>query len=87
MVARRRDIINWQRSILLVCATPCSKTIANSFKVEAGNTSDVSAALFRREAEQGMRLLQILDRQYAVVVTIPPYMGEWANEFTIKEVC
>ena len=49
--------------------------IADSFKSEAGNTDDVSAALFGREAEQGVRLLQLLDRQYAVVVTNPPYMG------------
>src|SRR5260370_27252666 len=49
--------------------------IADSFKSEAGNTNDVSAALFGREAEQGVRLLQLLDRRYAVVVTNPPYMG------------
>ena len=49
--------------------------VADSFKAEAGNTDDVSAALFGREAEQGVRLLQLLDRQYAVVVTNPPYMG------------
>ena len=49
--------------------------IADSFKSEAGNTDDVSAALFGREAEQGVRLLQLLDRRYAVVVTNPPYMG------------
>src|SRR5260221_7323534 len=49
--------------------------IADSFKAEAGNTDDVSAALFGREAEQGVHLLQLLDRQYAVVVTNPPYMG------------
>ena len=49
--------------------------VADSFKAEAGNTDDVSAALFGREAEQGVRLLQLLDRRYAVVVTNPPYMG------------
>src|SRR6266487_545933 len=49
--------------------------IASSFKAEAGNTDDVSVALFGREAEQGVRLLQLLDRRYAVVVTNPPYMG------------
>jgi len=49
--------------------------IADTFKAEAGNTDDVSAALFGREAEQGVRLLQLLDRRYAVIVTNPPYMG------------
>src|SRR5205807_1155737 len=49
--------------------------VADSFKSEAGNTDDVSAALFGWEAEQGVRLLQLLDHRYAVVVTNPPYMG------------
>src|SRR6266699_1860675 len=49
--------------------------IADSFKFEAGNTDDVSAALFGREAEQGVRLLQLLDRRYTVVMTNPPYMS------------
>ncbi len=49
--------------------------IADSFKIEAGNTDDVSAALFGREAEQGVRLLQLLNRRYAVIATNPPYMG------------
>jgi len=61
------------------------ETIANSFKVEAGNTSDVSVALFGREAEQGMRLLQILDRQYAVVVTNPPYLGNKYMNIHLKK--
>ena len=49
--------------------------VADSFKDEAGNIDDVSASLFGREAEQGVRLLQLLDRRYALVVTNPPYMG------------
>lgn len=49
--------------------------VADSFKSEAGNVDDVSAMLFGREAEQGVRLMQLLDQQYAVVVTNPPYMG------------
>ena len=48
--------------------------VADSFKAEAGNTDDVSLRSFGHEAEQGVRLLQLLDRRYAVVVT-PPYMG------------
>lgn len=36
---------------------------------------DVAAQLFGRAAERGVRLLQLLDRRYAVVVTNPPYMG------------
>jgi hypothetical protein len=45
-----------------------------SFHAEAGD-GDVAASLFGREAEQGVRLLRLLDRKYAVVVTNPPYMG------------
>lgn len=75
MVARRRDIIKLAEVDPAGLRNTLLETIANSFKVEAGNTSDVSVALFGREAEQGMRLLQILDRQYAVVVTNPPYLG------------
>ncbi len=48
--------------------------VATSFAAEAG-AGDVAAALFGREAERGVRLLQLLDRKYAVVVTNPPYMG------------
>jgi hypothetical protein len=59
--------------------------IAESFKAEAGNTDDVSAALFGREAEQGVRLLQLLDRLYAVVVTNPPYMGSKNMETLLKK--
>jgi len=49
--------------------------VAASFAAEARNTGDVAASLFGRAAERGVRLLQLLDRQYAVVVTNPPYMG------------
>lgn len=49
--------------------------IAASFHSEATRTDDVSMALFGREAERGVRLLQVLDRQYAVVATNPPYLG------------
>lgn len=48
--------------------------VAKSFAAEAG-AGDVAADLFGREAERGVRLLQLLDRKYAVVVTNPPYMG------------
>ena len=59
--------------------------IAETFKVEAGNTDDVSAALFGREAERGVRLLQLLDRRYAVVVTNPPYMGSKNMDMLLKK--
>lgn len=49
--------------------------VAQSFAAESGNTDDVAAQLFGREAERGVRLLQLLDRKYAVVVTNPPYLG------------
>ncbi len=48
--------------------------VAQSFHDEAAS-ADPADALFGREAERGVRLLQILDRKYAVVVTNPPYMG------------
>ncbi len=48
--------------------------IATAFRAEAGS-ADPADALFGREAERGVRLLQLLDRKYAVVVTNPPYMG------------
>jgi hypothetical protein len=59
--------------------------IADTFKAEAGNTDDVSAALFGREAERGVRLLQLLDRRYAVVVTNPPYMGSKNMDTLLKK--
>jgi len=59
--------------------------VADSFKAEAGNTDDVSAALFGREAEQGVRLLRLLDRRYAVVVTNPPYMGSKNLDTPLKK--
>jgi len=49
--------------------------VAAGFAAEARDPGDVTAALFGRAAERGVRLLQLLDRQYAVVVTNPPYMG------------
>ncbi|MFL5624900.1 MAG: Eco57I restriction-modification methylase domain-containing protein, partial [Ktedonobacteraceae bacterium] len=85
MVARRRDIIKLAEVDPTGLRNTLLETIANSFKVEAGNTSDVSVALFGREAEQGMRLLQILDRQYAVVVTNPPYLGSRNMEQGLKK--
>jgi len=56
--------------------------IAASFHSESTRTDDVSMTLFGREAERGVRLLQVLDRQYAVVATNPPYLGNnYMNEF------
>ena len=48
--------------------------VADSFAAET-ESQDVATALFGREASQGVRLLQLLDHRYAVVVTNPPYMG------------
>ena len=41
--------------------------------------SDVGAQLLGREAGEGVHLLQLLDRKYAVVATNPPYMGSEMN--------
>jgi N-6 DNA Methylase len=59
--------------------------VAASFKSEAGNVDDVSAMLFGREAEQGVHLMQLLDQQYAVVVTNPPYMGSRHMDLSLKK--
>lgn len=59
--------------------------IAETFKAEAGNIDDVSAALFGREAERGVRLLQLLDHRYAIVVTNPPYMGSKNMDTLLKK--
>jgi hypothetical protein len=48
--------------------------VTDSFKVEASNTDDVGAALFGWEAEQGVRMLQLLDNRYTLVITNPPYL-------------
>jgi hypothetical protein len=63
--------------------------IAGSFATEEKNTDDVSAMLFGRDAGCGVRLLRLLDRRYAVVVTNPPYlgsnyMGEVLKKYTEK---
>jgi hypothetical protein len=49
--------------------------VADSFASEASRTNDVVSALFGHEAEQGVRLLQLLDQRYGVVVTNPPYVS------------
>ncbi len=58
--------------------------VAQSFAAESGNTDDVAAQLFGREAERGVRLLQLLDRKYTVVVTNPPYMGSGNMDAPLK---
>ena len=84
LVARRNDIKKLAEADPAGLRNNLLETIANSFTIEAGNNSDVSVALFGREAEQGMRLLQILDRQYAVVVTNPPYLGSSYMDTSLK---
>ncbi|NTU83048.1 MAG: SAM-dependent DNA methyltransferase, partial [Chloroflexales bacterium] len=56
--------------------------VATSFAAEAGD-SDAAARLFGREAA-GVRLLQLLDRKYALVVTNPPYMGSGNMDALLK---
>ena len=87
MFARRNDIRTMAEADPKGLRNNLLETIANSFTIEAGNTSDVSVALFGREAEQGMRLLQILDRQYAVVVTNPPYLGSRYMDASLRKLC
>jgi methylase of polypeptide subunit release factors len=59
--------------------------IIESFKSEEHNVDDVAAMLFGREAAQGVRLLQLLDRQYEVVVTNPPYLGSKYMDTVLKK--
>ena len=49
--------------------------VAAGFALDARGIDDAGAMLFGQAAERGVRLLQLLDKQYAVVVTNPPYMG------------
>ncbi|KPV54579.1 hypothetical protein SE17_02860, partial [Kouleothrix aurantiaca] len=58
--------------------------IAAAFRAEAAS-ADPADALFGREAERGVRLLQLLDRKYAVVVTNPPYMGSGNMPAVLKK--
>ena len=58
--------------------------VARSFAAEAADADDVAMALFGREAGEGLRLLQLLDRQYAVVATNPPYMGNKNMDSLLK---
>ena len=58
--------------------------VAQSFAAESGNTDDVAAQLFGREAERGVRLLQVLDRKYGVVVTNPPYMASGNMDMPLR---
>ncbi|MGH2509893.1 MAG: hypothetical protein ACRDHZ_21140, partial [Ktedonobacteraceae bacterium] len=51
------------------------KRVIESFHAESHNVQDISAMLFGREAEQGVRLLQLLDRHNEVVETNPQYLG------------
>lgn len=59
--------------------------IEQSFAAEAQDSDDVAAALFGREAEQGVRLLHLLDQRYAVVVTNPPYMGSKNMDASLRK--
>ncbi len=58
--------------------------IAATFRHEAA-AADPADALFGRDAERGVRLLQLLDRCYAVVVTNPPYMGSKNMDERLKK--
>jgi len=57
---------------------------ARSFAREA-KESDVAARLLGSEAGEGLHLLQLLDRKYAVVATNPPYMGSKNMDGLLKK--
>ena len=58
--------------------------VAESFTADAQGADDVAAQLFGGAAERGVRLLQLLDRRYAVVVTNPPYMGSASMDKVLR---
>ena len=58
--------------------------ITAGFGHEAGAAGDVGAALLGRLAGEGMHLLALLGRKYAVVCTNPPYMGSKNMDATLK---
>ncbi|HRJ42722.1 MAG TPA: hypothetical protein PL105_12630, partial [Caldilineaceae bacterium] len=58
--------------------------IARSFAQEA-RQSDVAAQLLGREAGEGVHLLQLLARRYAVLATNPPYMGSKNMDTPLKK--
>lgn len=72
----KRDPAQLKRQLL--------ERIGRSFALEARETDDVAACLFGREAAQGVRLLQLLDRQYAIVATNPPYIGSKNMDTALK---
>ena len=59
--------------------------VERGFATEAGERSDVGAALFGREAVEGVHLLQLLGQRYAVVATNPPYMGRGNMNDSLRE--
>ena len=58
--------------------------MARSFAAEAADADDVAMSLFGREAGEGVRLLELLDRRYVVVATNPPYMGSGNMSMGLK---
>jgi hypothetical protein len=58
--------------------------ISISFESEVNNDDDVSAALFGRAALEGVKLLRLLMRHYAIVVANPPYMGSKNMDAPLK---
>jgi hypothetical protein len=58
--------------------------VADSYQAEA-KVDDENGSLFWREAENGVRLLQYLDRSYAIVTTNPPYMGSGNMDVSLKQ--
>lgn len=59
--------------------------VAASFHAEGQSRDDISMSLFGREAEKGVRLLQVLDQQYAVVATNPPYLGSAYMDVSLRK--
>src|SRR5205807_2734423 len=56
----------WKRSIL--------NRLHEHFQAESDAT-DISTAIFGRQAEKGLGLIELLSRRHSVVATNPPYMG------------
>jgi hypothetical protein len=58
--------------------------VARSFATDAADADDVAMLLFGREAEEGLRLVELLGRAYVVVATNPPYADSANLEASVR---
>lgn len=71
----RSAITQQAKADLAQAASQLLEQVASIFAGEAASSGEVAAQLFGERVAQGMSLLRVLQRRYAVVVTNPPYAG------------